>query len=234
MRITQRLPLFALVAFTTSVALAEAQFCGGPGCNSTHTGCEFKQGSTSRTCCCDVHCNGLGCTCTDSGVTSCLLSCPSNCDQCSTRFSANSAPFTIKREAIDQLRREFPVAEMILANVSDRFKKPIVPRRVEGGTTVYNAPRGYRYKAKLDATKESLTFDMVFLSIPPDPKSSLPPQVEEPSPGPTRIEITDSGIVAISPLPDSDAKALVAFTRPNCDATELARQGLLLEKPIRR
>ncbi len=111
---------------------------------------------------------------------------------------------------------------MILGNVSDRFKKPILPRRVEGGTTVYNAPRGYRYKAKLDATRQSLMFDIVFLPVTPDVGASLPPQLEEPSPLPTRIEISDTGIVAISPLPDAEAQALVAFTRPACNPSDLA------------
>jgi hypothetical protein len=107
------------------------------------------------------------------------------------------------QQAIEQLSTDVPIAEMILSNVSDRYQHPIYPNYATGGTNVINAPRGYRYKARLDATATSLTVEIVFLPVPVDAgaePTQAPPQVEEPAPGPTRIEINQAGTVVVSSL----------------------------------
>jgi hypothetical protein len=70
---TTRLTICALAFLIVSGTAkpAVAQQCGGPKCNSTHTGCEFSGASSQRDCCCNVSCDGSGCTCTTSCSTSC-------------------------------------------------------------------------------------------------------------------------------------------------------------------
>jgi hypothetical protein len=106
--------------------------------------------------------------------------------------------------AVDQLSKDFPIAEMILANVSDHYKNPIYANRVAGGTNIINPPRGYRYKGVLTTSGDQLIFDLVFVAIPATEPgadgSPTPPQEDHTAPPATRIQVDQTGKVAMSAL----------------------------------
>lgn len=214
--------LGVFLATLASIGLANGQQnCGGPNCNATHTGCEFKQSQPDRPCCCNVSCNQSGCTCTTKCTTGCQFQCP-NCNTCSgASLATNVVPFKVPQSAIDQLSKDFPVAEMILANVSDHYKNPIYTNRVAGGTTVINQPRGFRYKGILTTSAEALTLDLVFLVIPAtDPAadgSTTPFQQDQPTPAPTRIQIDQAGNVVMSTLAADVGDSIRQYEPPKCE-----------------
>ncbi len=156
-----RLLIGAAVVLLASASGAKAQVCGGPACNSTHTG------------------------------------------------------FKMPQAAIDQLNTDLPVARMILENVSNHFKNPIYTNHVSGGTNVINAPRGYRYKGVITASASELVLDIVFVPISPTEAgaagTTTPPQVDQPAPPPTRIQIDQAGNVALSSLAASIADSVRSY-----------------------
>ena len=216
----QRIVLASLVFLAASVCLAEAQTCGGPYCNASHTGCQFNQSQSDRPCCCNVSCNGDGCVCTTKSSTSCQFSCP-NCSTCTGSLATNVVPFKMPQVAIEQLGRDFPIAEMILQNVSDHYKNPIYTNRVSGGTNIVNAPRGYHYKGVLTSSATELTLDLVFVAIPATDTgadgSATPPQVDQPAPPPTRFQIDQAGAIAVSALAADVSESIRSYEPPKCD-----------------
>jgi hypothetical protein len=219
----QRILFAVAIALAASAWRADAQTCTGPVCNATHSGCTYVQSSTDRPCCCNVHCNGDGCTCTTKCQTGCQFTCPS-CSTCTTGPVGSVVPFKVPQTAVDQLAKDFPIAEMILANVSDDYKNPIYTNRVAGGTTLVNGPRGYRYKGMLSSSANGLTLDLVFIPIPPNERGAdgeaeagSPPQKDQPAPPPTRIQIDAAGAIAMSSLAADVSESIRTYEPPKCD-----------------
>jgi len=140
--------------------------------------------------------------------------------------------------AIDQLNKDFPVAKMIFGNVSNHFKNPIYTNHVRGGTSVINAPRGYRYKGVITASASQLVLDIVFIPISPTEAgaagTTTPPQVDQPAPPPTRIQIDQAGNVVLSSLAASIADSVRSYEPPKCQTKGNAKATARRVTPVQR
>jgi hypothetical protein len=213
----------AAVAFAVTLAvagtctLAEAQLCGGPGCNSTHAGCEFTHASENRYCCCNVNCDSSGCTCTSHCWVSCKLPCPNDCGTCASFAGSSTDSFRVSGEAHKKIAQTDPFIALLLANLSRELQHPIRTQFAEGGTTVLSPPAGVRYRVNLTASPDLLTLDLVFSPTELDNPSPHPPG---PVPKPTRITVNASGDVVAAPLPAPIAENVRTFVPPSCDVPE--------------
>ena len=212
--------LFSLLGLASTVSQAEAQSgCTAVVCNQDHNGCTYQGGASgNRSCCCNVSCDGGGCTCSDDF---CILGCQFSCKTvyCANCSLPGAPAFSMTPEAIDRLAAEFPVAKMILSNISGHFGHPIYSKYVRGGTSVLNPPRGFLYKANVLVTDSELTMDIIFPPVPPRagaPENLPPVQAEQPPPAPMRIKVYQTGDVLTFPLPQEDVGALEHFEPPTC------------------
>lgn len=147
--------------------------------------------------------------------------CLAEAQVCGGGSVAGAVPFKMPQAAIDQLDKDFPIAQMILANVSGHYKNPIYTNRVSGGTNIINAPRGYHYKGVITTSASQLTLDLVFVAIaataPGADGLPSPPQVDQPAPEPTRIQIDQAGNIAFSALAADVSESIRTYEPPKCD-----------------
>lgn len=208
-----RLIFGTLFAIASSAALANAQTgtCAGPACNSTHSGCEYKQSQNQRACCCDVDCDQLGCECINTCFHACGYNCPADpCNACPGGLALNSEQstpesFVLTAAALQEVRKQNRFVGGLLAGLSRKLKRPIVSTYAQGGTSHLAQPLGARYKLDVVARSGSLVLNVVFLPVEPPEGSTLPPSA---APDSMRVDVNAAGAIAISPLGGAEEEAL--------------------------
>ena len=192
-------------AFAFGNSSAEARQCFGPYCNSGLNGCEIKQSSTNRPCCCDPECTDTGCECYMRCWTGCSSGCPS--DACNnptcSGFASVGQGFTVTNEIYERVRQAYPQAAGLLRSYKRAGAKAIGSAVVRGGASLYTGER-FGFKVNVVGSGNALTLDYLFFGIGDLPK-----------PKNARVEIDTLGNVRISPLPDEVAKTLSA-PDPQC------------------